>query len=69
MSPTTTTHRLRLIDILEITRRVLSVTTICFTSRDGSYIKKTEDLIKGASGQAIQNMNLLFKFPDYLGLK
>jgi|TARA_B110000008_G_scaffold256744_1_gene274397 cyanophycinase len=26
-----------------------SVTTICFTSRDGSYIKKTEDLIKGAS--------------------
>ena len=28
-----------------------------------------DNLIKGASGQAIQNMNLLFKFPDHLGLK
>ena len=28
-----------------------------------------DNLVKGASGQAIQNMNLLYKFPDYLGLK
>ena len=28
-----------------------------------------DNLIKGASGQAIQNMNLLFKFSDHLGLK
>lgn len=28
-----------------------------------------DNLVKGASGQAIQNMNLLFKFPEYLGLK
>ena len=28
-----------------------------------------DNLVKGASGQAIQNMNLLFKFPETLGLK
>ena len=28
-----------------------------------------DNLVKGASGQAIQNMNLLFKFPEQLGLK
>tara|TARA_X000000950_G_scaffold268725_1_gene346571 strand:- start:351 stop:1388 length:1038 start_codon:yes stop_codon:yes gene_type:complete len=28
-----------------------------------------DNLVKGASGQAIQNMNLLFKFPESLGLK
>ncbi len=28
-----------------------------------------DNLIKGASGQAIQNMNLIFKYPEYLGLK
>ena len=28
-----------------------------------------DNLVKGASGQAIQNMNLLFKFPENLGLK
>ena len=27
-----------------------------------------DNLIKGASGQAVQNMNLLFKFPEYQGL-
>jgi N-acetyl-gamma-glutamylphosphate reductase len=26
-------------------------------------------LVKGASGQAIQNMNLLYKYPEDLGLK
>ena len=28
-----------------------------------------DNLVKGASGQAIQNMNYLFKFPEHLGLK
>ena len=28
-----------------------------------------DNLVKGASGQAIQNMNLLYKFPEHLGLK
>ena len=28
-----------------------------------------DNLVKGASGQAIQNMNILFKFSEYLGLK
>ena len=28
-----------------------------------------DNLIKGASGQAIQNMNLIYKFPENLGLK
>ena len=28
-----------------------------------------DNLIKGASGQAIQNMNLIYKFPSSLGLK
>ena len=27
-----------------------------------------DNLIKGASGQAIQNMNIAFKFPEHLGL-
>ena len=28
-----------------------------------------DNLVKGASGQAVQNMNLLYKFPETLGLK
>ncbi len=28
-----------------------------------------DNLVKGASGQAIQNMNLSFKFPEHLGLQ
>ena len=28
-----------------------------------------DNLVKGASGQAIQNMNLLYRFPENLGLK
>jgi N-acetyl-gamma-glutamyl-phosphate reductase len=28
-----------------------------------------DNLIKGASGQAVQNMNLIYKFPETLGLK
>ena len=32
-------------------------------------ISAIDNLVKGASGQAIQNMNLLFKFSESLGLK
>ena len=28
-----------------------------------------DNLVKGASGQAIQNMNLLYKYPEHLGLR
>ena len=28
-----------------------------------------DNLVKGASGQAIQNMNLLFNYNEHLGLK
>ena len=28
-----------------------------------------DNLVKGASGQAIQNMNMLYNFPEHLGLK
>ena len=28
-----------------------------------------DNLVKGASGQAIQNMNLLYNYPEHLGLK
>ena len=28
-----------------------------------------DNLVKGASGQAIQNMNLLYRLPESLGLK
>ena len=28
-----------------------------------------DNLVKGASGQAIQNMNLMYSFPEHLGLK
>ena len=28
-----------------------------------------DNLVKGASGQAVQNMNLLYKFHEHLGLK
>ena len=28
-----------------------------------------DNLVKGASGQAIQNMNLIYDFPEHLGLK
>ena len=28
-----------------------------------------DNLVKGASGQAIQNMNVMFKYPEQMGLK
>ena len=44
--------------------------SICETRIKNKYIifSAIDNLIKGASGQAIQNMNILFKFPEYLGL-
>ncbi len=32
-------------------------------------ISAIDNLVKGASGQAIQNMNLLYSFPEHLGIK
>ena len=45
--------------------------SICETRFNNKFIifSTIDNLIKGASGQAIQNMNLLFKFPETLGLK
>jgi len=45
--------------------------SICQTRIKNKYIifSALDNLIKGASGQAIQNMNLIFKFPETLGLK
>ena len=45
--------------------------SICETKIKNKYIifSAIDNLIKGASGQAIQNMNLLYKYPEYLGLK
>ena len=45
--------------------------SICETRIKNKYIifSAIDNLVKGASGQAIQNMNLLFKFSENLGLK
>ena len=45
--------------------------SICETRLKNKLIifSALDNLIKGASGQAIQNMNILFKFPENLGLK
>ena len=45
--------------------------SICETRIKNKYIifSALDNLIKGASGQAIQNMNLLYKYPEHLGLK
>jgi len=45
--------------------------SICETRIKNKYIilSAIDNLVKGASGQAIQNMNLLYKFPEQLGLK
>ena len=44
--------------------------SICETRIKNKFVifSAIDNLIKGASGQAIQNMNLLFKFPEYQGL-
>ena len=45
--------------------------SICETRIKNKFIifSAIDNLVKGASGQAVQNMNVLFKFPENLGLK
>ncbi len=45
--------------------------SICETRIKNKFLvlSAIDNLVKGASGQAIQNMNLLYKFPENLGLK
>jgi len=45
--------------------------SICETRIKNRFIvfSAIDNLIKGASGQAVQNMNLLYKFPEYYGLR
>ena len=45
--------------------------SICETKIKNKFIilSAIDNLVKGASGQAIQNMNLLYNFPDHLGLE
>ena len=45
--------------------------SLCETRIKNKFIifSAIDNLVKGASGQAIQNMNLLFKFNKALGLK
>jgi len=45
--------------------------SICETRIKNKFIifSSIDNLVKGASGQAIQNFNLLHKFPEILGLK
>ena len=45
--------------------------SICETRIKKRFIifSAIDNLVKGASGQAIQNMNLIYRFPENLGLK
>ena len=45
--------------------------SVCETRLKNKFIifSAIDNLVKGASGQAIQNMNLMYKFPEHLGLK
>ena len=45
--------------------------SICETRIKNKFVilSAIDNLVKGASGQAIQNMNLLYRFPEKLGLK
>ncbi len=45
--------------------------SVCQTRIKNKYIifSAIDNLVKGASGQAIQNMNCLFNFPEKLGIK
>ena len=45
--------------------------SICETKVKNKLIilSALDNLVKGASGQAIQNMNMLYNFPEHLGLK
>ena len=45
--------------------------SICKTRIKNKYVifSAIDNLVKGASGQAVQNMNLLYNYPELLGLK
>ena len=45
--------------------------SVCETREKNKLIvfSAIDNLVKGASGQAIQNMNILYNFPENLGLK
>ena len=45
--------------------------SICETRTKNNFIifSALDNLVKGASGQAVQNMNIFYKFPENLGLK
>ena len=45
--------------------------SICETKIKNKFIifSSIDNLVKGASGQAIQNMNILFKLPEQLGFR
>jgi N-acetyl-gamma-glutamyl-phosphate reductase len=45
--------------------------SICETRIKNKFIifSAIDNLVKGASGQAVQNMNILYDFPEHLGLK
>ena len=45
--------------------------SVCETDVKGRLVifSAIDNLVKGASGQAVQNMNILFKFSETLGLK
>ena len=45
--------------------------SVCETRVKNKYVifSAIDNLVKGASGQAIQNMNIMFRFPEKLGLK
>ena len=45
--------------------------SICETRIKNKFIifSAIDNLVKGASGQAIQNMNIAYNFPENLGLK
>ena len=45
--------------------------SVCETRIKNKYVifSAIDNLVKGASGQAIQNMNLMYNFSEKLGLK
>ncbi len=55
-------------DVLNTNNCIIS---ICKTRLHNKLVifSAIDNLVKGASGQAIQNMNLIYDFPEHLGLK
>ena len=46
-----------------------AVSSIVSVSKKNKIFSAIDNLVKGASGQAIQNMNLVYGFQEHLGLK